>query len=341
MRPEIESRLDEVIVLPELAEPIRPVMEPRALLAMARSLRKLRPHILHTHNTKDGIYARLTYKLARVPISVRTYHGNFWQEWFSPAHNYFALAIELALVPLTDLFIAVTKRDRDKLISLGVAKPENIEVIYSGIDTEKFNLSARAFERNELLPGIDPETPLIGMVADFRTPKDHSTLLKAIRILADEGVAFHLLLVGSGEGEEKTRREVENLRISDRVTFLGHQSQVERFYRSIDLCVLSSHYEGLSRTIVEAVACGCPVVASDVGAHYEVLTDGESGWLVPSRNARILSERIGWCLTHKNETRMMARIALERLPADFDGRRMAQKIQACYERLLSDKGIYD
>jgi glycosyltransferase involved in cell wall biosynthesis len=121
-------------------------------------------------------------------------------------------------------------------------------------------------------------------LARVEPAKDHGTLLQAMALISSRVPKLHLVLIGGGSEEERMRRMAHELGIGERVHFTGFRTDAAEWLQSVDLSVLSSVKEGLSNTVLESMAAGKPVVATDVGGNAEVIVEGQTGFLVPSRS---------------------------------------------------------
>ena len=159
-------------------------------------------------------------------------------------------------------------------------------IIPNGIDLKRFKM-AEPYPLKSISNKLDPKNKIILMVASMSKQKDQATLIKAASLLPDH---YHVFLVGDGEQKSYLLKQVESLRLSDRIHFLGFRDDVERLIKSSDLFVLSSHWEGFGLVAVEAMAGGLPVIASDVSGLSEVVSG--AGLLFEPGNENQLAERI-------------------------------------------------
>ncbi len=132
------SSLDvSFIRLEVLDRALSPLKDLLSFLKIIKLLREIKPDIIHSHNTKDGIFFRLTGRLLGVPVIIRTYHGNFFQEKMSKMQSFIAKLIEKLLEPFTDYFFTVSEFDRNNIIKAGIVKSSKITTVYNGFDVDK------------------------------------------------------------------------------------------------------------------------------------------------------------------------------------------------------------
>lgn len=264
-----------------LDAPTRSMRLWRDLLAGARLtaiIRSFRPTLVHAHSSKAGLIARAAAMLARVP-AIYTAHG--WafieasEHWH---HRFFARGVERAAALITRRIICVSQFDRDLAARRRIASPNRIVVIPNGIGSIETSVT------RALHDGVRCIT-----IARFSPPKDPLTLIEAAARISSE---CELLLVGEGELLDVARARTRNFGVGDRVRFLGARSDVPALLADSDLFVLSTRWEGMPYTILEAMRAGLPVVATAVGGIPEAVIDGETGFLVPPGDAAALAERI-------------------------------------------------
>jgi glycosyltransferase involved in cell wall biosynthesis len=295
-----------VITIPTLLRRVSPWKDLRALLAILRHLRRLRPNLIHTHTSKAGLLGRLAAWLARVPVVVHTPHGHVFYGHFGPALSRFFLVVERMLRRITTHLVALPPGEAEDYMDLGVMPPHKISVIPSGIDLRRFAGAGvdRLSKRREL--GLPPAALAVGFVGWLLPIKGLCFLVRAMPgILARHPESF-LVVVGKGDEEVKLRSLADSLGLNGRVLFLGWRPDVEDIVRCLDVLALPSLNEGMGRVLVEAMAAGVPVVASRVGGVPDLVWDGENGLLVPAADSGALERAISRLLQDEPTRRRMA-----------------------------------
>jgi glycosyltransferase involved in cell wall biosynthesis len=196
-------------------------------------------------------------------------------------------------------------------------RPEKITVLYTGVDLHQFACSAGDPATAAAL-GVPPEARVVGAVANYREVKDLPLFLRAARIVAARVPDAVFLLVGGGEMQAELVRLAAELQIGDRVFFTGGKGAVPDYLARMSIACLSSLSEGLPNAILEYMAAGLPVVATDVGGNPELVTDGVTGFLVRCRTPEAFAEPIVRLLQDEKLRLAMGRKGLERVRADFD-----------------------
>jgi glycosyltransferase involved in cell wall biosynthesis len=328
----------EIIDVPSLVRRISPINDVRALIALSRHIRKIEPHIVHTHTSKAGILGRLAAWMARVPIVIHTPHGHVFYGHFGRLLSRMFLQMEKLLGRITHHQIALTPEEGNDYLNLGVAKSNNISVIHSGVDLSCFKRSKTESNpgRNEL--AIPPDSLVVGYVGWLIPIKGVTHLVNAMAEVVQRHPNSLLVLVGKGDdkgGEAiKLREQVQSLGLTDKVLFLGWRPDVNEITGCFDIFVLPSLNEGMGRVLVEAMAAGLPIVASRVGGIPDLVKHGENGLLVPPANAGALEQAISDLLSDKAKRKRMGETG-KRMCRPYSIEAMVDKIDNLYSRLLA------
>lgn len=284
----------------------RGVPDPRALPACTGLLRSWRPDVLLTYMLHANLLGRLSAVLARVPAvisSVRTefFGGRAWD---------FAMG-------MTDRFSAATVTNSalvaEQLVRRRAVSAHRIRVIPNGVRVGDFapSLAACRAVRSEL--GVADDEFLWLCAARLEPQKDHRNLLDAFARVVAEVPESRLCLAGRGPERQALEGRAGALGIADRVGFLGLREDVPELLSAADALVLSSAWEGLPNIIIEALAAGVPVVATDVGGVSELIRDSETGLLVPARDPGALAARMLDLLALPTEDRRVLGVAGQQL----------------------------
>lgn len=303
---EIERLGSEVIAL-DRPEGLRPDLVP-----LLRSLfRRRRIDVVHTHNSRALFYGAPAARWAGVERVIHTWHG------IDTADTAKQRVVLRMLSQLVDTMVAVSEEAAGLMRSRGVPRSK-VAVIHNGIDIARFAFSGPALQQR------------LVCVARLRPEKDLGTLLRAAGILAERNVDFELHIAGDGECRQELERLAGDLNLSTRVRFAGLIQDVANFLRQGRVFVLSSLTEGISLTLLEAMAVGLPVVATAVGGNSEVVDDGVTGLLVPSRDPEALADALGRLLADADLCRRMGAAGRTRVEERFDIRRMVRQYEALY-----------
>lgn len=291
------------------------------VMKLRRLLRHWAPDIVHTRGwgTIDAIIA------ARMAGVSRVIHGEHGREATDPKGlNPKKNLIRRALSPMVDRFVCVSDDLRRWLTStVGIAE-RKVVTVHNGVDIDRFQVPARDVARRQL--GLGATEFIIGTVGRLDPVKDHLSLLNAFAPIAKRSPKARLLVVGGGPMRQIIESQILSLGFSGQVLLLGDRGDVETIMNALDVFALTSIAEGISNTILEAMASRLPVVATRVGGNPELVQDGTTGQLVEARDVVALTTAFAgylddseMCVRHGAAGRIRAEkyFSLERMAADY------------------------
>lgn len=288
-----------------------------AVLTLVRYIKELGIDIVSTHSGRDGWLGGMAAKIAGVKC-VRVRH---LQTPFAGAFSY---------KYLTDEVTAISEGVRGYIASRGV-KREKIRLIFTGVDTKQFCKSESSF-RSEY--GISNETFLIGIVAILRAAKRHNDLIDAVKKLS-EAHDVKLVIVGEGPQWQNLQERIQKEGLEGMVIMTGYRSDTVNILNALDLFVLPSNMEALGTALLEAEACGVPVVGSRVGGIPEALEDGGSGLLFECENVDDLVDKIERFIVDGDFHAKASKRAREFVQEKFSVEKMAADTLKQYEEILA------
>jgi glycosyltransferase involved in cell wall biosynthesis len=291
------------VQLEHMRRAISPWQDTLALVELVRLCRRVRPDIVHAHSSKAGALGRLAAALARAPVRIFTVHGwSFAAYGGLPGRLY--LWVERRLRRLTTAVVCVAEASRDVGVDAGACRTERTLVIHNAVDVA-------AFAAPDQLRGI----PRVVSIGRFAFPKDFATLVEALAATrADYRAAF----VGEGPLLPEIAATIRQRGLTERIDLLGNRGDVPGVLASADVFVLSSRSEGFPVSILEAMAAGLPVVATDVGGVAESVVDGETGLLVPPGDPAGLAAALDRLLTDGALRLRLGAAGRERARRHFD-----------------------
>ena len=187
-------------------------------------------------------------------------------------------------------------------------------------------------KRNEL--GLKKGDFVIGNIARLVEVKDHSNLIKAFSLLGRKVLQTKLVIVGDGPLKDSLKLKVKSLRLEDRVKFLSERQDISELLNVFDVFVLSSKNEGLSLTLLEAMAVKKPVVATSVGGNKEIIKNGKDGYLIPSEHPQRLAEAILDIAKNPRRAERIANSAYQKVKTRYNLEKMVAEYQRVYEQAL-------
>ncbi|HXG62895.1 MAG TPA: GT4 family glycosyltransferase PelF, partial [Planctomycetota bacterium] len=287
--PEARAAGVEVILIPELVREVRPRADAAAGARLAALFRRRRPDVVHAHTYKAGMLAGVAARWAGVPAVIVSPHGHIFAPGARipgvPAGGWklrFLRWATSAAQAWAHRVTALSETDRSQQIALGLGAASRYVVVPNGIDVERY-----AAPRPRLFAG----RPVVGAVGRFSPEKGQGVLLEAFARARAALPAARLVLVGYGEAEGELREAAARAGLGETVVFAGERDSAE-VLSSFDVFVQPSLYESQGLAILEAMAAGCPVIATDVGGVRDVVRDGETGVLVPAGDPAALAAAI-------------------------------------------------
>ena len=287
-----------------------------------------KPDLVHSHSGVWLKAARAAH-LAGIPGVVHTVHGLLTVEpWYTP------VVMRLA-ARVTARVVAVSDSVRAYLVDTVRLPAALVEVVLNGVDTRTF--FPAGIDRNRVL-GRNVSGPVIGCVARFDPIKNHELLLDAFALARRTHPGAALVLVGDGETRDALEERARRSDLDGSVLFTGDRRDTPDLYRCFDVFALTSRLEGTSMSILEAMATGCCVVATDVGGSGALLDRGGAGVLVPSGNTQALADRLTALLGDADQRKTFGDAARARVVSSFSQRTMALRYLAIYRDLMSPVG---
>jgi glycosyltransferase involved in cell wall biosynthesis len=343
--PEGGSLIDEVASFGITVRPLRYLgrevnilKDPLALFELMLLIRRQRYDIVHTHNSKAGFIGRIAARIAGVPVVIHTIHGFSFHEYERPPFRILYVLLERLAAKFSDALITVSTPLKEWGLRLGIGKDAQYRVIPDGIDIERFKVNTDSgIKRSEL--GIAADDLAVGLVAKLWDGKGHHTLIKAMPDIIKEVPRVKFIFVGEGYLRRNLENQVTTLGLKDSVLFTGFRKDIPEITSIFDLAVLPSFFEGLGRSLLEAMVLSKPVVATNVGGIPEVVKDNLNGFLVPPGDARALAEAIIHLLKNKELRRRMGEEGRKQIDERFSTKKMVDNIEGVYRQILKEKGF--
>lgn len=292
----------------------------RTLLALRKIIIENNIDVIHTHNPSPHFYGCLVGLFCRVPI-IHTKHGrNYPKNKFLVLKNY-------VFSYFTDKIVCVSDDAMSVALDIEKVPARKVQTILNGIDIDKYS-NIRSKDSLSLID-VNREIISIGIVARLSAEKDHATLLHALSLVVKEYSNVKLIIVGDGPLRSELEKLAIDLDVMAYCSFLGNRDDIPQLLSQIDLFVLSSITEGVSLTLLEAMAASLPIVCTDVGGNSEVVEDGVNGIIVPSREPALLAKALLELIRHPERRLQMGKAGFKRVKSVFS----IQRTVAEYEKL--------
>lgn len=300
----------------------RPGVDPGLCLRLARLMRRERIDIVHTHNAGPWLYGGLAAKLVGARL-VHTEHSNLFP------HQRRLRRAERWLARWTDALIADSEKVKRQLVEGQGVPAAKVRVVVNGVDTHRFNGGPSAPEARQTLH-VNGTGVVIGTVGRLVPVKDHRTLLEAFRRVVEARPASYLVLVGDGPMRGELVGLAGLLGIGERVRFLGERLDIPALLQAFDVFALSSLSEGMPLTVLEAMAAGKPVVATNVGGIPEAVIEHQTGLLVPPRDPERMAQALLRLLDDEALRGAFGHRGQARARERFDLRQMVETYESAY-----------
>jgi len=292
-----------------------------------RIVRRLCPQVIHAHGYKTNILGFFVAKLLGIPI-VTTVHGLYR---IGRGSNRM-VRLGVFVLRYFDRVLPVSEQIREELLRMKIPASRMVTVRnVPPLATVKSRVQTQSF-REEV--GISPKRKIIGFIGRLEHVKGCDQFIEAMANIMRKALDFCAVIVGDGPEREALEILVKRRGLGERVNFFGFRNDPERVLQSLDVLVLSSRNEGIPLTLLEAMAQGVPVVATQVGGVPEVIRDGVNGLLVAPGEPAKLAEAIIESLSNPEAARERTLAAKKMLARDYDVRTWAGKVRDVYKGIL-------
>jgi sugar transferase (PEP-CTERM/EpsH1 system associated) len=314
----------------------RPGKDPTAYLRLFRLLRQLRPAVVHTRNlgTLEGA---VVARLAGVPYRIHGEHG--WDVYDPDGSSRKYRALRRLVSPAVHRFVAVSSELEDWLAATVGIEPAKITRICNGVDTEKFRPGIPG-ERQVLPPDrFPPGTLVVGSVTRFSTIKDPLNLVRAFieARRTPDGDALRLAVIGDGALRADAERLLLEAGLARDAWLPGSRDDVAQVLREMDVFVLGSLREGISNTLLEAMATGLPTIATSTGGNLELVHEGTSGTFVAPGSSSALAQAMLQYARDRSLRVAHGQAARRRIEEGYSLQRMLTQYEALYRAYYSDR----
>ncbi|MBI4657114.1 MAG: glycosyltransferase family 4 protein [Elusimicrobia bacterium] len=333
-----EAPLAETLFLKELIREINPVKDFLTLLKLYKIFKDEKPDIIHTHSSKAGILGRIAGFFARVPVIIHTFHGfGFHEKQNFIKRNLFVL-LEKICAKLSNALIFVSKANIETAEKHKIGRQGIYRLIRSGIQLEKYGsfMTDRVHKRREL--GITDNGKLIITVGNLKAQKNPSDFINAAFQIARKKPEACFLFAGGGETLEKLKQKAHQSGISENCIFTGWRKDIPELLSASDIFMLTSLWEGLPRSLVEALKTGLPCVCYETDGVKDLVKDGVNGFLIPMGNVAEMVRKIELLLIDESLRAKLAGGARETNLSDFDINYMVRLQQKLYMELHQERG---
>jgi len=325
------------IIIKELARELSWKDDWAAFWKIYKIIREVKPDIIHTHTAKAGALGRMAGIIYRWRVKgggcilVHTFHGHVFSGYFGKIKTIFFIWIERFLALFTDRIITVSEALKKELVEkYKIASETKFSVIELGFELDElFKLPLR-----ENIENIN-----IGIVGRLVSVKNHRMLFNVLSTLHPPPFTqtFRLIIIGDGEMRIKLEKYAEELGIRDMVEFKGWVKDLCKIYEGLDIVALTSLNEGTPVSLIEAMAAGRPVIATNVGGVKDIVKDGVSGYLVESGNVEEFSKRLVELIEDSEKRKVFGLNGRKMVQERFTKERLIKDTEKLYNNILKSR----
>lgn len=329
--------------IPDMVRAVCPIRDLRALLAMRRRFKALRPDVVHTHSSKAGVLGRIAAHLAGVPIIVHTIHGmSFNRTQPSPIRAMYAFA-EKVCAKRCHAIASVADAMTTQALAAGIGKPEQFVTVRSGMVVQDFDPAKHPPADTRRDWGVADDDVLVGTVARLFPNKGYEQLLDVMSLALDQQPNLRFVWVGDGAARGQYEKELDRRGMRDRVTITGllPPCEMPRVLGAIDILAHTSQWEGLPRAVVQALLMKKPAVSFDIDGAPEVIVPGETGELAQLGDIRGFASALANLAADPTRRKTYGDLGRRKCLEDFDHTMMVDRLERLYQRLAAGKPASD
>lgn len=316
-----------VLTIP-MSRHISPAEDLKSIWELSRVLRRERFDIVHTHSAKAGMIGALAAWVARVPVILHTYHGLPFYEGQSRGEYAAYRLLEKLACRFRDHVFSQNRRDMAECAWL-MGTAERVHYEGNGVNVEELRRRAEK-DIGRALMDFPPGELRVVLVSRLERVKRVDDFLRACSLLVSRGIDLAAVIAGYGPLEQDIRAMIEAMGLGRRVRLLGWAPHAPSLLKAADVVALTSEKEGIPRSLIEAMALGKPVVATDVLGTQELVVDGETGFLTPFRDPGALADRIEALHRDRGLAQRMGEAGRLRVEIDFNDVKIAAFLRDFY-----------
>ena len=296
-------------------------------------IKRERIQIVRTHQYHANFYGRIAAKKSKVPCIVASVHNVYTRD--KKLHR---RIINRFLARFTDKIIAVSEEVKMDILKYDRISEDKVQVIYNGVDLNAFNES---FDKEQIKSklGINPNVPVIGTVGRLTEQKGHIYLLQAILKLKHKFPDIKVLIVGDGPLMDELKSYTSSSGLSNNVIFTGFRRDIPALLSIMDIFVFPSLWEGLPNALIEAMASGKAIIASNLPQIKEVLVSDGLGILVPPKDSDSISQSINFLLKNEKIVKKMGNLAKNMACTRFNIENTVKIYEKMFEKILIENNI--
>ena len=320
---------DRVIVL-RMAHDIEPSSDIKVERTLRRIIKQLKPDIVYAHSSKAGAFARID-DLGLNNKVIYNPHGWAFNMQQSAKKQEMYKWVEKLSADFCDKIVCISDAERESALREKICKPSKLQVIYNGIDLEEIEKAA-SMSRVQL--GIPEDAFVVGMVGRLSKQKAPDTFVKAAKLIKEKIPNAFFLMVGDGELRGQIEGLINQYDLGSSFLITGWVDNPTAYMKIMDVGMLLSRWEGFGLVLPEYMACGVPIVATNVDAIPNIVKDGVNGMLVGKDDYSKAADAVDRLFEQPNLTSSLVKDANNIVKTKFDGKRVAQNTEILYKELI-------
>ncbi len=319
-----------------LERSINPLEDLLSLFELYHYIKNNRIAIVHTHSSKAGIVGRLAARCAGVRVIIHTVHGWPFHEYQPRLKRFFFILLERLAARLTDVLVTVNDSDKGKGLRNAIGDTRRYRVIRCGIDYSEFYVKD-TLAKSEF--GLAHDEVAVGTIACLKPQKSPLDFIRLAASTEKEFPGIKFILVGDGALRKEIEHSIGRNHLEGKVILTGWRRDISRLLSVFDVFVLTSLWEGLPVTVLEAMAAAKPVIATDTGGIAEVLIEGKTGFLASRGDVGELREKLIVLLKDPALGKRVGQAARESLGRDYTREKMVQDSDELYLKMCIAKKV--
>lgn len=328
----IDGKKFDIIIVPEIVREINPIKDIIAFLKLIHIIKIHKYDIIHTHGSKAGVIGRLVAAFSRVPIILFTVHG-----WGLKAGSFFVCRIfrliEKILSIFTTKILFQTKADMDEAFAYKIGKQSQYVLIGNGINLHPFfNYNKKIAEQIRKELKLENKK-IVGTVGRVSAQKNPIGFINIAQEVLNKRQDTTFVFVGGGEMLAEMRRLVKDIDLEKSIIFTGVRDDIPEIMSIFDIFILPSLWEGMPRSVIEAMALSKPVIVNKIGGIDEIVKDGKNGLVVSVYQTDQFAKKIRFLLDNPKICRQMGKLG-ELKAKEFDFSKVVKKIKNLYIQLF-------
>jgi L-malate glycosyltransferase len=328
----------QVCILKETNRAIQFAFRPLALLIdsikVNNIINKIKPDVLHAHYVSSyGIIGAIT-----------NFHPLILSAWGSdvlmdPQRSKILNMLVKFALKKADIITCDGDNLKDAIIQLGV-DPKKIELVFHGVDTNKFNTNKRDPELRKIIS--QAEFPIIISFRNLEPIYNVESFIKSIPLILQEIPNVRFIIIGDGSEKERLKSLVNSLKIDNMISFIGHvpHNLIPKYLASSDIYVSTSLSDGgIAVSTMEAMACGVPIVATDVGDIRKWIKDGKNGFIIPKENPKAIAEKVIFLCKNSEIMKKFSSINIKLIEKNANYNKEMEKVDNIYTQVVSERNL--